>query len=100
MCDVCGLTPFDFRQTVPASGIYPFDTQLADRSKRVEEDNGVLIVDVGGAQGGSMKEVREAHPGLKGRIVVSVSTDGSPCEIAASGLTPLAIDTRSATSHQ
>lgn len=56
--------------TVPATGIYPFDTELVDLSAAAVECERTFIVDVGGSQGGTMKQVREAFPALKGKIIV------------------------------
>lgn len=57
-------------QSVAATGIYPFGAELVERSERVLAQDGVLIVDVGGAMGNTMKEIREVYPELQGRMVV------------------------------
>ena len=56
--------------TVPATGAYPFGTELREKARLAESEESVLMVDVGGALGGTMKEIREAYPELKGKIVV------------------------------
>ena len=56
--------------TVPATGINPFEKELASLLQVAVEQARIFIVDVGGSQGGTMKEIREAYPQLKGTIVV------------------------------
>ena len=53
----------------PMLGTYPFDT-LVEASQEAEDSGRVFVVDVGAAIGAAMKELREAVPQLKGRIVV------------------------------
>lgn len=56
---------------VPAMGIYPFDTELGDLAAECAVTGRVLVVDVGGSHGDSMKELRETCPALQaGRIVL------------------------------
>lgn len=78
---VIGRTPESMRRfavgisgkwaTVPATGIYPFDSELASLSAAFQEQNQnrVLVVDVGASQGGTMKEIRQVFPQLKGKII-------------------------------
>lgn len=54
---------------VPATGIYPFDSELASLSTECSKSGRVFIVDVGGSQGGTMKELREQCSQLCGKIV-------------------------------
>jgi hypothetical protein len=51
-------------------GSYPFDTELSCLSAAAVEQDRVFIVDIGGGNGGAMKEIREAYPALKGKIIV------------------------------
>jgi hypothetical protein len=51
-------------QSMPVAGIYPFERLASNDPERT------LIVDVGGAFGASMKELKQAHPELKGKIIV------------------------------
>lgn len=57
--------------SVPVLGAYPFEGLVDMGFEGGDGEEGrVLMVDVGGAVGGSMKELREAVPGLKGVIVL------------------------------
>ncbi|KAF1983630.1 S-adenosyl-L-methionine-dependent methyltransferase [Aulographum hederae CBS 113979] len=57
---------------VSPTGIYPFSPELAEvsQSPEIQSCERALIVDLGGAWGKTMKVVREAHPELKGKMVV------------------------------
>ena len=54
----------------PVIGTYPFDTELSSVSAAVVKQDRVFLVDIGGGQGSAMKELREAYPALKGKIVI------------------------------
>ena len=56
--------------SVPAVGIYPFDTELASLAQLAVEQGRALMVDIGGAHGGTTKEIRETFPQLKGKMIV------------------------------
>ncbi|CAD6576688.1 MAG: hypothetical protein ASARMPREDX12_007973 [Alectoria sarmentosa] len=72
-------------------GIYPFDTELAPLCVAAQEEDPirVLIVDVGASQGGTMKEIHQAYPQLKGKLIAQdvarvidhVPTDYQPREL-------------------
>ena len=53
----------------PATGTYPFE-QLTGLSEKCEAQGRPFIVDIGGAQGSTMKEIKQAFPDLKGQIFV------------------------------
>lgn len=53
-----------------ATGVYPFDTEVAELSAQAVDEDGVFMVDVGGSHGATMVEIREAYPGLEGKMVV------------------------------
>lgn len=55
--------------TVPVFGMYPF-AKAAAMTDDAEKTDRVLMVDVGGAIGGSMKEIREACPDLSGKMMI------------------------------
>ncbi|CAD6579709.1 MAG: hypothetical protein ASARMPRED_009227 [Alectoria sarmentosa] len=59
--------------TVAAIGIYPFDTELAPLSVAAQEEDPsrvlIVVVVVGASQGGTMKEIRQAVPQLKGNLI-------------------------------
>lgn len=52
---------------MPVCGIYPFENLAAETQASADR---TFIVDVGGAVGGSMKELKQAHPELRGKFVV------------------------------
>ena len=50
-----------------SAGSYPFDEEL---SKYDLGDDDVAVVDVGGGRGQALEAIRQAFPGLKGRMVL------------------------------
>ncbi|TIA10650.1 S-adenosyl-L-methionine-dependent methyltransferase [Aureobasidium pullulans] len=50
--------------------IYPYDKELKGASDKAATDNSVLMVDIGGSTGNTMKILRQHYSDLKGRIVV------------------------------
>ncbi|THZ80562.1 S-adenosyl-L-methionine-dependent methyltransferase [Aureobasidium pullulans] len=50
--------------------IYPYDKELKGASDKAVTDNSVLMVDIGGSTGDTMKILRQHYSDLKGRIVV------------------------------
>jgi len=53
--------------TMPVCGIYPFKDLVSETQSNADR---AFIVDVGGAIGGSMKELKQAHPDLQGKFIV------------------------------
>ncbi|KAF7196059.1 O-methyltransferase hmp5 [Pseudocercospora fuligena] len=52
----------------PATGLYPFEN-LVRASEECAATGRVFMVDVGGAFGDTQKEIRLAHPELKGKVI-------------------------------
>ncbi|KAI9792780.1 MAG: hypothetical protein M1816_001512 [Peltula sp. TS41687] len=54
-------------QATPVLGIYPFETELGPY---VEDDETVVLVDVGGGKCHATRQIREGSPGLKSRMIL------------------------------
>lgn len=76
MWDHIGKTPQrsrDFNNTMAAQGhasplgAYPFEAELG---KYVENEDTVVLVDIGGGKGQAARAIRKSSPGLKGRMIV------------------------------
>lgn len=52
-------------------GFYPVSERLAEGV----DDNGVLLVDVGGGRGHDLQELKEKHPSLPGRLILQDQAD-------------------------
>jgi len=53
--------------SLPTVGIYPFESELG---KLVEDENTVVLVDVGGGKGQASHMIRQNYPGLKGKMIL------------------------------
>lgn len=53
--------------SLPTVGIYPFESELGPL---VEDENTVVLVDVGGGKGHASHMIRQNCPGLKGKMIL------------------------------
>lgn len=56
------------RSTHLASSVYPYSQKLSSQQK--SDEAAIAIVDIGGSRGELLQEIRNTHPGIKGRMIV------------------------------